>query len=163
MDETLPPPSIVVSKAKEYLTALLGYLRVPSTIEEGVMGDSPTLSIHTSEPGVLIGEDGGRLEAMNHLVRRMLEKSFADDKTRIVIDVNDFQRRKFDEIRDNARMGAQRVRYFKKEVELSPMNAYDRRIVHLTLQEYPDIATESVGIGKERRVIIKPYPDVVTS
>ena len=53
-------------------------------------------------------------------------------------------------------MGAQRVRYFKKDVTLEPMNAFDRRTVHLALQEYPDIITESTGAGEERRVVIKP-------
>lgn len=164
MDEILtPPPSPILSKAKEFTTTLLGYLSVPMELEEGVMGDSPTISIRTSEARVLIGEDGARLEAMNHLLRRVLEKSFPEEKPHVVIDVNDHHRKRFDEIRDNARMGAQRVRYFKKEVELLPMNAYDRRIVHLTLQEYPDIATESVGLGKDRRVVIRPYPEVAVS
>ena len=55
-----------------------------------------------------------------------------------------------------ARMHAQRVRYFKKEVEMRPMNAYDRRIVHSVLQEYPDISTQSTGEGPDRRVVVKP-------
>ena len=72
-----------------------------------------------------------------------------------MIDVNDYQRRRFDELKDKARMGAQRVRYFKKEVTLEPMSAFERRIVHLALQEYPDIVTESIGEGAERRVVIQ--------
>ena len=47
-------------------------------------------------------------------------------------------------------------RYFKKEVEMHPMNAYERRVIHAALTEYPDITTESVGEEPQRRVVIKP-------
>lgn len=152
-----PPQSPKTVKAREFVVDLLERLGVRADVEEGVMGDSPTLSIRTHEANLLIGDDGQRLEAINHLLRRVLEKGSEEGQTRILVDVNDYHRRRYDELRDNARMGAQRVRYFKKEVELSPMNAFDRRIIHLTLQEYPDITTESVGIGKERRVVIRLY------
>jgi len=157
------PQSPKAVRAREFLVELLARLGVRADVEEGVMGDAPTLTIRTHEAGLLIGEDGSRLEAINHLVRRVLEKEAEEDETRILVDVNDYHRKRYEELRDNARMGAQRVRYFKKEVELTPMNAFDRRIVHLTLQEYPDIATESVGVGKERRVVIRPYPEVAVS
>jgi spoIIIJ-associated protein len=52
-------------------------------------------------------------------------------------------------------MGAQRARYFKKEVMMNPMTAYERRIIHSALTDYPDIETMSEGEGLNRKVIIK--------
>ena len=89
-------------------------------------------------------------------MRRIFEKKFGDAASKFLIDINDFQKKHTEEIKDTARMHAQRVRYFKKEIEMPAMNAYERRLVHTILQEYPDIATESRGEGFERRVVVKP-------
>ncbi len=137
---------------------LLKLMGIAGTIEEGVVGDTLTITIRTPEPGVLIGEDGARLQALNHVIRRMIEHELGHERSQILVDVNDYRRKQFEELRDQARMGAQRVRYFKKEVTLSPMTAFERRIVHVALQEYPDITTESHGEGPTRCVVIRPYP-----
>ena len=73
-----------------------------------------------------------------------------------LLDVNDYQMKRIEELRNVARMSAQRVIFFKKELEMEPMSAYDRRIIHSVLGSYPDIKTESVGDGFDRRVVIKP-------
>ncbi|OGZ29653.1 MAG: hypothetical protein A2931_01115 [Candidatus Niyogibacteria bacterium RIFCSPLOWO2_01_FULL_45_48] len=115
-------------------------------------------TVHTRDGGILIGEDGERLKALNHVVRKMVEREFPSDADdlRFFVDINDYQKQKIEEIKDLARLSAQRVRYFKKEVEMRPMTAYERRIIHATLTEYPDIVTQSTGEGMERRVVIKP-------
>jgi len=113
-------------------------------------------TIRTQEAGLLIGENGQNLIALNHLVRRIVEKAFGKTDLPFSLDVNDYQKQKSEEIKDLARMSAQRVRFFKKEVVLRPMSSYERRIVHALLTEYPDIATESTGEEPERRVVIKP-------
>ena len=61
-----------------------------------------------------------------------------------------------EELQDIAKMHAQRVRYFKKEIIMQPMNSYERRIIHSALSAYPDIATQSVGDEPNRRIVIKP-------
>jgi len=115
-------------------------------------------SIHTTDGNILIGENGDRLRALNHVVHKIVEREAyaGSDDFKFFIDVNDYQKQKIEEIKDLARLSAQRVRYFKKEVEMRPMNAYERRIIHATLTEYPDISTQSTGAGDERRVVIKP-------
>ena len=112
-------------------------------------------SVRTSDASLLLGEGGRHLAALNTVLRRIIEKKFPDS-IRFVVDINDYHRKHTEDLKDLARMHAQRVRYFKKEVEMRPMNAYERRVVHTALQEYPDIATESVGDGLERRVVVKP-------
>lgn len=148
--QTLPRERITAR-----LNELLQVMRISGTIEEGVVGDTTTFNIQINEAGLLIGEDGRRLAALNHLLWRMIERE-CPDTSRFLIDVNHYHRRHFEELRDQARMGAQRVRYFKKPITLEPMPPFERRIVHLVLQEYPDILTESTGVGDKRRIVIKP-------
>ncbi len=114
-------------------------------------------TIRTNEAGLLIGEEGQNLIALNHILRRMVEKTFGKTELQFSLDVNDYQRQKAEEIKDLARMSAQRVRFFKKEITLDPMTSYERRIVHAVLTEYPDIVTESIGNEPNRKVIIKPF------
>ncbi|MSR76565.1 MAG: hypothetical protein EXS68_03160 [Candidatus Ryanbacteria bacterium] len=143
------------SKAIECAREFLAVMNINARIEEGVIGDSNALLIRTDDAGLLIGENGDNLQALNYILRRVIERKTGTPEAQLMIDVNDYQRRRFDDLRDKARMGAQRVRYFKKEVTLEPMTAFERRIVHMALQEYPDIATESEGQGPTRCVVIK--------
>lgn len=116
-------------------------------------------TIQTKDAGILIGEGGKHLIALNHLVKKIAETKFRNDGLEpplFILDVNGYQTNRIDELKNIARMSAQRVRFFKKELELEPMSAYDRRIVHSILGEYTDIKTESCGDGLERRVVIKP-------
>ncbi len=137
------------------LRTILDYMGIRYSLEhqEGVEGT--WFVIRTDESALLIGEGGKNLIALNYLVRRIAEKK-TNDAARFFVDVNDYHKKRVDEVKDMARMHAQRVRYFKKDIEMPPMNAYERRIVHTVLQEYPDIKTESAGMGPERRVVIKP-------
>lgn len=138
----------------ECVKEFLQNMNIEARVEEGVIGDSVAFLVRTDDAGLLIGEDGQNLFALNYVLRKIIERKTQKPDVQFIIDVNDYQRRRFDELRDRARMSAQRVRYFKKEVTLEPMSAFERRIVHMALQEYPDIETQSIGQGPERHVVI---------
>lgn len=136
---------------------ILDILGVSYDLEFQEGGEGSWFLIKTMEAPLLIGEGGQNLAALNHVIKKIAEKrAVAADQLRFSVDVNDYNKKRIEEIKDLARMHAQRVRYFKKEVEMRPMNAYERRVVHAVLQEYPDIATQSRGEGPERRVVIRP-------
>ena len=134
-------------------------------VKIGVLGDvsiyetaeNIQFQIRTNEAGLLIGEKGENLIALNHLLKRITEAQIGKATTPFSIDVNDYQKQRAEEIKDLARLSAQRVRYFKKEIQLRPMSSYERRIVHAILTEYPDIITQSIGEEPNRKVIIKPF------
>ncbi len=138
------------------IRGILDRLGVRYDLEFQEGSDGSWFLIKTDEAPLLIGDGGQNLSALNYLVKKITEKKYPESFRGFSLDVNDYQKKKIDEIKELARMHAQRVRYFKKDTELRPMNAYERRIVHSCLQEYPDIATESRGEGMERRVVIKP-------
>lgn len=140
----------------ESIDAILKRMGISYTLETQEGPEEVWFLVHSSDSSLLIGEGGKNLSALNHIVRRIAEKKFPEP-VRFLIDINDYHKKRVEEIKDLARMHAQRVRYFKKDIEMKPMTAYERRIVHTVLQEYPDIKTESSGTGFERRVVIKPF------
>jgi spoIIIJ-associated protein len=112
-------------------------------------------SVRVVEPHFFIEQDGEALHALNHVVRRIVESKHKDNQPRILIDINDFQKRRVENIRAVAHMMSERARYFKSNIEVDPMRAFDRRIIHEFLSDAPDLKTESVGFGPTRRVVIK--------
>lgn len=152
---------------KTHIEALLEHMGVAGTVDIFLSSDSAQFSIHTQDGGALIGENGQRLAALNHIVRKIAERICAKNQHTaafpITVDVNDYQAKKTEELRDLARMSAQRVRYFKKNFAMRPMTSFERRIVHTTLSSSPDITTESEGEGAQRHVVIKIYNPTPTN
>lgn len=115
------------------------------------------VSVQTSaDARFLIGRNGQNLKALEHILRAMLVKE--NKEGTIVLDINDYRKSRTDYLVDVAKQAVTRVRNSQKAEALFPMSAYERRIVHMELAAYPDIATESIGSEPQRRVIIKPYP-----
>jgi spoIIIJ-associated protein len=122
-------------------------------------------SVEVSEPHYFISREGEGLSALNHLVRRIVEgksENKNENRTeneehelRTLIDINGFQKQRVESLKAVAHMMAERARYFKSNVEVDPMSAFERRIVHEFLSNSPDLKTESTGMGKNRRVVIK--------
>lgn len=138
------------------LKKILQLMCIEASIEETEILETPCLHIRTPDSNLLIGENGKHLYALQTILKRIIEKKNTSGFSPFVIDVNDYQRKCVEDLRERARMSAQRVRYFKKEVVMQPMSGYERRIVHITLTGDPDVATESIGEGENRRVVIKP-------
>ncbi len=109
--------------------------------------------IHTSESAQLIGNRGDTIRALNHLVKRSFENK--DEDLRFLIDVNGYRTKKIEELKQTAKLLAERARSLKYNVEMTPMSAYERMIVHSALTDEPNIATESHGEGRDRRVVIR--------
>lgn len=117
-------------------------------------GTNTWFAVEVNEPHFFVKNDGEALYALNHLVRRILEVKNPTPPS-IMIDVNNFQKRRIDNVRAVAHMMSERARYFKSNIEVDPMSAFERRIVHEFLSEAPDLETESTGYGPSRRVVIK--------
>ncbi|MFA6077877.1 MAG: R3H domain-containing nucleic acid-binding protein [Candidatus Paceibacterota bacterium] len=116
-------------------------------------------SIKTNDVDFLVGKDGTSLLSLNHLIKRMVDQSLSktksDEQLSFIVDVNGYQQRKIDDLKNKAKMMVERARFFKSSVELEPMSSYERMVVHTFLKTLPDIKTESIGVGSERRVVVK--------
>lgn len=118
-----------------------------------------TLSIHlkVENPQILIGEKGQTLFEIQHLLKAILKRKI-NENFYIDLDINDYKKKKIEYLKDLARSVADEVSLTKKEKILSPMPAYERRIIHLEIASRKDVTSESIGQEPERRVVIKPYP-----
>ncbi len=94
--------------------------------------------------------------AFDHLFNLMLRR---EGRQSFVVDVNYYRKERERLIAELARAAAKKAMVTKTDVELPVMNAYERRIVHLELSTHPELKTESMGAGKERRVVIKRIPE----
>ena len=93
------------------------------------------------------------IESINYVFQLVAKKH---DAPHVFFDVNNYRKERERLISELARGAARRVTATKDSLELPAMNSYERRIVHVELAMHPDVATESVGAGKERRVVVKP-------
>lgn len=118
-------------------------------------GANTWFSVEVNEPHFFIGRDGEALYALNHLVRRIVETKNGEGERSFLIDINNFQKKRVENIRAIAHMMGERARYFKSNIEIDPMSAFERRVVHEFLSKAADLKTESVGFGGARRVVIK--------
>lgn len=118
-------------------------------------------SITSPHTRLLFNRDAEALGALNHLATKMTEQLMREDKDhpRVVVDANNFEKKKIENLRTIAHMMAERARYFKSSVSVDPMPAHERRIVHEFLSEMPDITTESEGTGEKRHIVIKYKED----
>jgi spoIIIJ-associated protein len=122
------------------------------SLEDGMLW----FMIETPDSRFMIGREGETLRSLNHLVRKMVENSTATEEvSNIFIDINGYQKKRFDNLKNVAHMMAERAKYFKSNIEVEPMPANERRIIHMFLEKIPDIKTESEGYGPNRRVVIK--------
>lgn len=115
------------------------------------------IDLKVEEPQLLIGEGGQTLAEIQHLLKAILRRKIAE-QFYIDIDINNYKKKKIEYLKELAKSAADEVSLSKKEQQLSPMPAYERRIIHLELAERGDVVSESIGQEPERRVMVRPYP-----
>jgi spoIIIJ-associated protein len=145
---------------KELLTALgASYTGIVKTDTAG----QTIFSIQAEDGRRLIGMHGDTVHSIDMLVKKILEKRMPPaagaEMPMFLIDVNDYRAKQIRDLQTKALMMAERARSFQYDVELTPMSAYERLIVHTTLQNAPNVKTESQGEGRNRRVVIKYAAD----
>lgn len=129
-------------------------------IHKTELAGQSVISIEAEDGRPLIGMHGDVLHALDHLAKKINERHNPKPEGEgrepmVLIDVNDYQVKRIKELQTKALMMAERARSFQYDVELSPMSSYERLIVHTTLQDSPNVRTESQGEGRNRRVVIK--------
>jgi spoIIIJ-associated protein len=115
------------------------------------------LNVAGGNPAVLIGKKGQTLEAIQSLVEKIVNKHHNDhDKIRIQVDVEGYLETRKANLEKLAARLAEKSKRIRKPVSLGQLSAYDRRIVHLSLKDDPDVRTKSRGEGYMRKLIIFP-------
>jgi len=149
------------SKIEQSIKTIVGHMNLDCEVEfkeeENKNGKAMLVSINSPDNGrFLIGKNGQTLEALEHLIRAMFLKN-EERGVSLSVDINDYKRTKASYVIELAKQAVMRVRNTQKAEALLPMTSYERRMVHMELASYPDIATESIGEEPQRRIVIKPY------
>jgi spoIIIJ-associated protein len=142
----------------EFEDAEIQIVRLDAASDEDTLDeDEQPIILDVYGPGVdqLIGRQGKTLSGLQRIVRLMVGKELTR-WVNLTVDVEGYKQRKERDLRDLARRMADRAVRSGHTVYLDPMTPYDRRIVHVTLRNRPDVRTESVGKGKGRHVTIIP-------
>lgn len=143
---------------KDFVSEFLVLLGVEGAAIEVSTGHRTLVKVSSADSANLIGPNGEHLKALNMIARRLIEAKHGDEAASFLIDVNDYHEASLEKVRQSARMLAQRARLFKHDVELEPMSAYERLVVHELFADDPEIKTESAGEGKMRHIVLK-YKD----
>lgn len=125
-------------------------------MKEDEMTKKPVFIIKTPDSGLLIGEGGETFYAISHLIRRIINKGKeTEEGNDFAIDINDYRSSMVERLKIKAGILANRARDMKSNIEMDPMSSYERLIIHGALTDQPNIKTESIGEGRNRRVVIK--------
>ena len=116
--------------------------------------DSLYIDIQGKDSGTIIGKRGATLDAIQYLTSLVVNKD-QNDYTRVVVDAENYRAKREKTLETLALRLANKVSKSKKSVKLEPMNPYERKVIHATLQNHPHVTTRSEGQDPYRRVIIE--------
>jgi len=147
-------------RAETFLVQLLLYLDPTYAVDVTVDHDgSVHADVHGGDAGRLIGKGGRTLAALEFLTNAVVNKVEGEAPVRVNVDVGGYKRRRDERLRVAAQRAAARVRKSGMPVELEPMSAAERRVVHMALADDPAVESESSGEGRDRRVVVYPAGD----
>lgn len=128
----------------------MGDVNIISSIdEEGAL----SINMEGENMGILIGKRGQTLDSLQYLTNRVANK-MQDGYVRVKLDTEDYRRRRKETLENLARNIASKVKRTRRTVALEPMNPYERRIIHSTLQSDPAVSTHSEGEEPYRKVVV---------
>ena len=144
-----------VSFAKRTLEEILALIPVEATVAASRGEGRITLKVQGDRSGLLIGRKGKTLDALQFLVNKIVSKAL-DKKIDVVIDSENYRRRREDSLTQLALKMGDKAKRIKKPVTTNPMNPHDRRLIHLALKDDEHLETRSRGEGLMKRVVIIP-------
>ncbi len=151
----------IIKKELDTLLSLMGIeAKYDLNVEESNGIKYIKISFNGENLGYLIGNHGKHLESLQYVFSLILRKKFEEGmEYRVLMDVGGYKEERNKKIERIALQKADDARILGEPIELEPMSPSDRRVVHMALQVFDDIKTESVGEGNDRRVKIIPISD----
>jgi spoIIIJ-associated protein len=144
----------MAAQPKATLEQLLKSLGFDATVEEQALDDGIFLDVKTEDSGRLIGRQGQTLSDLQYITNRIL---FQQDQStpKVVVDVGGYRAQAREALVQKAQEAAEKVRRWGDVVELEPLSAFDRRIIHNALKDDPGIETQSVEVeGTNKKAIL---------
>jgi spoIIIJ-associated protein len=152
---TTLPEEDVVGRVTEILDTLLGLMGVQGKVE--VLSDELPLALNVKgeDLGILIGRRGQTLVALEYVTKLIVVQRLKAWLP-LTIDVGGYRKHRRDSLQKLALYLAEQVKSRRRAMPMEPMPADERRIIHLALADHPDVTTQSIGEGENRKVVILP-------
>lgn len=134
---------------------ILRLVGVKSEVQIKQYDEMIIVNVISEDSALLIGLEGETLDSLQHIIRVIVESKLGE-YVRITVDAGGFRQRNMDRLEILASRVAKKVKEAGKAEALRPMNAADRRIIHMKVKQMEGVVSESIGEGRDRVVVIKP-------
>jgi spoIIIJ-associated protein len=125
----------------------------PFEVNEGE--ESIDIVVSSNDPGLIIGHHGDTMDSLQLILSLAIAKKL-DQFKRVSLEVGDYKKNRSDYLENLAEQTKARALQDQKEIYLPNLKSWERRIVHLYLQDDPEVSSESVGEGRERTLVVRP-------
>ncbi len=144
-----------LNNAKSFLTQVLKDMNIKAEVDASVKNNAIALNIEGENMGIVIGKRGQTLDALQYLVSLVVNKN-SSSYVRVIIDTENYREKRREALVRLANKLANKAVRYNKDMNLEPMNPYERRIIHSSLQGNKNVGTRSDGKEPYRRVVIYP-------
>ncbi len=144
------------SNVKDELKNILKLMGITSEVDTKVEGEYVHADINTSDSALLIGKKGQTLGALELITNMIMNRRSKDFRVRTLVDTAGYRARRTKTLEHLAEQTALEVKKTGEAIQLEPMSASERRIIHMMLKDNPDIQTNSDGQGAFRKVVLSP-------
>jgi spoIIIJ-associated protein len=150
------PASELGAEVREILQEILEAIGVASRVELREDDESLVATVAGRELGLVIGKHGQTIDAIQYLVNAVVWRTHGDERKPVVIDAAGYRARREEALGTLALRSAERARSAGRPVELDPMTAVERKVVHLRLKDVAGVTTRSEGTEPNRFVVVEP-------
>ncbi|MGH2730333.1 MAG: RNA-binding cell elongation regulator Jag/EloR [Actinomycetota bacterium] len=149
-----PSPELTADTAREFVEGVVKAMGLDAEVTSSVDEDSAFVDVTGESLGVLIGRRGQTLDALQEIVRTAVQRRLRS-RVRLLVDVEGYRARRRASLADYARAMAERAKERGTEIELEPMNSFERKVVHDAVGEIEGASSFSEGEEPNRKVIIR--------
>ena len=147
-------PETQAEKLESFLRGLLEHMGVEANITIDETENGLSVNFDGENIGSLIGHRGETLDAIQHLANYAVNKNKGEDRTRISVDAENYRAKREESLKRLAEKVAGKVKKYHRNITLEPMNAYERHVIHASLQDFNGVTTYSTGTEPNRRVVV---------
>ena len=144
----------IADTAREFVSGLLEAMALEATVDASIEPDRAVIEVNGDDLGMLIGRRGQTLDALQEVTRTAVQRRLRS-RVRLLVDVEGYRSRRRASLAEYATAMATRAKERGTEIELEPMNAYERKIVHDAVAEVEGASSFSEGEEPQRKVIVR--------
>lgn len=155
-EAALPGPASdeLATQGRDLVAGLLDRMGIRASVSVRQSGDPIVLDVSGRELGPLIGWRGENLRALQTVVNMLLSRQSGE--RRVIVDVERYRQRREHTVREIAFRAARQVKATGDPITLDPMQPFERRAIHIALEDDPEVTTVSVGEEPNRRLVVEP-------